>query len=40
MLDTPTFRPFPANDKLLSVRSTLGSSSKERLSSEHELGIL
>ena len=27
MLDTPTFRPFPANDKLLSVRSTLGSSS-------------
>ena len=40
MLDTPTFRPFPANDKLLSVRSTLGSSSKEWLSSEHELGIL
>ena len=37
MLDTPTFRPFPANDKLLSVRSTLGSSSKEWLSSEHEL---
>ena len=33
MLDTPTFRPFPANDKLLSVRSTLGSSSKEKLSS-------
>ena len=32
MGDTPTFRPFPANDKLLSVRSTLGSCSKEKLS--------